>query len=84
MKYLIAICSLVASVVTADAAQRVRITRPAQPPAHPIAIVVLLPPLAVMYDIERRRTCNDYLGFGGPGFDEPLKPGMNVLPPRCG
>jgi len=37
-----------------------------------------------LYDILRRTTCSgDFLGLGGPGFDEPIRPNQNVLPPRC-
>jgi hypothetical protein len=39
----------------------------------------------VSYDLIRRTTCaGDFLKFGGPGFDRPIKPTDNVLPPpRC-
>ena len=37
-----------------------------------------------IYDLIRRTTCSgDFLGMGGPGFSEPIRPGMNVLPPQC-
>jgi hypothetical protein len=37
-----------------------------------------------IYDLIRRTTCSgDFLGMGGPGFTEPIRPGMNVLPPQC-
>lgn len=35
-----------------------------------------------LYDILRRTTCmGDVLGLGGPGFDWPIGPNENVLPP---
>jgi hypothetical protein len=35
-----------------------------------------------IYDFLRRTTCiGDPLKLGGPGFGEPIRPGMNVLPP---
>jgi hypothetical protein len=36
-----------------------------------------------LYDFIRRDTCVDFLGLGGPGFNEPITPGQNVRPPRC-
>jgi hypothetical protein len=37
-----------------------------------------------IYDLIRRTTCSgDFLRMGGPGFTEPIRPGMNVLPPQC-
>lgn len=37
-----------------------------------------------IYDIVRRTSCSgDFLGLGGPGFDQPITPLMNVLPPMC-
>ena len=38
-----------------------------------------------LYDIQRRWTCSgDYLGLGGPGFNEPMKGGNVKAPPNCG
>lgn len=35
-----------------------------------------------LYDIVRRNTCaGDFLHFGGPGFDRPLTPSDNAVPP---
>ena len=40
--------------------------------------------LLVSYDLIRRTTCSgDFLQLGGPGFTQPITPGMTVLPPRC-
>jgi hypothetical protein len=37
-----------------------------------------------IYDIIRRTSCSgDFLSMGGPGFDQPVTPLMNVLPPMC-
>jgi hypothetical protein len=37
-----------------------------------------------IYDIIRRTSCSgDFLSMGGPGFDSPVTPLMNVLPPQC-
>ena len=37
-----------------------------------------------IYDLIRRTTCSgDFLNLGGPGFNEPLKVGMNVMTPQC-
>lgn len=78
--------SLTSLVVTeANAQSRVTVRpRPARPvqPIAPAAPLVVLPPLLVFYDIQRRGSCiGDPLGLGGPGFSEPIKPGQNVKPP---
>ena len=41
--------------------------------------------LLVTYDLIRRTSCSgDFLGFGGPGFSEPITPAMSVItPPIC-
>jgi hypothetical protein len=37
----------------------------------------------VAYDIVRRTTCSgDFLRLGGPGFNQPIGAGANVLAPR--
>jgi hypothetical protein len=48
-----------------------------QPAAVPVA---LIPPLAILYDLARRTSCDgDVLGMGGPGFDS--NPVGNYLTP---
>jgi len=37
-----------------------------------------------LYDLIRRTTCSgDFFTLGGPGFNEAITPGMNILPPQC-
>ena len=87
MKALLVALLLVALMTEAQAQRRARVTvnplppRPVQPIA-PAVPLVAVPPLLVFYDLSRRTSCiGDPMGLGGPGFSEPIKPGMNVLPP---
>jgi len=46
------------------------------------AVVIGVASVLGLYDILRRTTCSgDFLGLGGPGFSEPIRPNQNVLPP---
>ena len=46
------------------------------------AVIIGVASALGLYDIVRRTTCSgDFLGLGGPGFNEPIRPNQNVLPP---
>jgi len=48
------------------------------------AVIIGVASVLGLYDVVRRTTCSgDFLGLGGPGFSEPIRPNQNVLPPRC-
>lgn len=53
-----------------------------QRPTHPIAVpFAVIPPLAMLYDLQRRTDCaGDTLGLGGPGFSEPMPVGNVMIP----
>ncbi len=81
-----AVIAAVASIAPAgksDAGVAVAAVTPA-PSASGAAIVVGIATALATYDVVRRITCTgDFLRLGGPGFDRPIKPVDNVLPPRC-
>jgi hypothetical protein len=54
------------------------------PSASGAGIVVGIATALAAYDVVRRVSCaGDFFKLGGPGFDRPIKPVDNVLPPQC-
>ncbi len=54
------------------------------PSASGAGVVIGVVTALAAYDVVRRVSCaGDFFKLGGPGFDRPIKPVDNVLPPRC-